>query len=43
MTSEWAPKRIKFTNKSIPFFNKEATGVGKYGTGQLYEIIKKKY
>jgi sialic acid synthase SpsE/protoporphyrinogen oxidase len=42
MTSEWAPKRIKFTKKSEPFFNKERTGVGKYGTGQLYEIIKKK-
>ena len=42
MTSEWAPKRIKFTKKSEPFFNKEKTGVGKYGTGQLYEIIKKK-
>ncbi len=42
MTSEWAPKRIKFTKKSEPFFTKERTGVGKYGTGQLYEIIKKK-
>ena len=42
MTSEWAPKRIKFTKKSEPFFSKEKTGVGKYGTGQLYEIIKKK-
>ena len=42
MTSEWAPKRIKFTQKSEPFFHEEKTGVGKYGTGQLYEIIKKK-
>ena len=42
MTSEWAPKRIIFTDKSIPFFNKELTGVGKLGTGQLYNIIKKK-
>ena len=42
MTSDWAPKRIIFTNKSIPFFNKEKTGVGKFGTGQLYEIIKNK-
>jgi len=42
MTSEWAPKRIKFTQKSEPFFHGEKTGVGKYGTGQLYEIIKKK-
>ena len=42
MTAEWAPKRIQFTNKSIPFFNKEKTAVGKFGTGHLYEIIKKK-
>ena len=42
MTADWAPKRIIFTKKSIPFFNKEYTGVGKYGTGQLYDIIKKK-
>ena len=41
MTSEWAPKRIIFTKKTIPFFNKEYTAVGKYGTGHLYEIIKK--
>ena len=27
MTSEWAPKRIIFTKKTIPFFNKEFTGV----------------
>ena len=40
MTSEWAPKRIKFTDKTIPFFDKERTGVGKHGTGQLYEMIK---
>lgn len=42
MTSEWAPKRIIFTKKTIPFFNREYTGVGKYGTGHLYEIIKDK-
>ncbi len=42
MTAEWAPKRIKFTKKSKPFFANEFTGVGKYGTGSLYEIIKKK-
>ena len=42
MTADWAPKRIKFTNKSTPFFVNEFTGVGKYGTGSLYEIIKKK-
>tara|TARA_B100000925_G_C21999932_1_gene470752 strand:+ start:1 stop:1890 length:1890 start_codon:yes stop_codon:yes gene_type:complete len=43
MTSDWAPKRIVFTKKSIPFFNEEKTGVGKFGTGPLYEIIKNKY
>ncbi len=42
MTADWAPKRIKFTKKSTPFFVNEFTGVGKYGTGHLYEKIKKK-
>jgi N,N'-diacetyllegionaminate synthase len=43
MTAEWAPKRIKFTKNSEPFFLKEFTGVGKYGTGHLYEKIKDKF
>lgn len=43
MTSEWAPKRIKFTKTSQPFFLNEFTGVGKYGTGHLYEKIKNKF
>jgi sialic acid synthase SpsE/protoporphyrinogen oxidase len=43
MTAEWAPKRIRLTENREPFFNKERTGVGKLGTGQLYEIIKKKF
>ena len=37
MTSDWAPKRIKLTNKSSPFFIKEYTAVGRFGTGPIYE------
>jgi N,N'-diacetyllegionaminate synthase len=40
MTADWAPKRIKLTDKSSPFFVNEFTGVGKYGTGKIYDIIK---
>ena len=42
MTAEWAPKRIKFREKILPFFSGEYTAVGKYGTGSVYEFIKKK-
>lgn len=41
MTSEWAPKRIKFRKNILDFFNGEYTCVGKYGTGSLYEYLKK--
>ena len=41
MTSEWAPKRIKFRDKILPFFSGEYTAVGKYGTGSIYEFLKK--
>jgi sialic acid synthase SpsE/protoporphyrinogen oxidase len=41
MTAEWAPKRIKFRKKILDFFNGEYTCVGKYGTGSLYEFLKK--
>ena len=41
MTSEWAPKRIKFRDKILPFFSGEHTAVGKYGTGSIYEFLKK--
>jgi sialic acid synthase SpsE/protoporphyrinogen oxidase len=40
MTADWAPKRIKLTNKSNPFFINEFTAVGKHGTGEIYNIIK---
>lgn len=40
ITSEWAPKRIKFRKKILPFFSGEYTAVGKYGTGSIYEHIK---
>ncbi|MDC3274466.1 N-acetylneuraminate synthase family protein, partial [Candidatus Pelagibacter sp.] len=41
LTSEWAPKRIKIHKKKLPFFGDENTAVGKYGTGSIYEKIKK--
>ncbi len=42
MTADWAPKRIKITKKTEPFFQKEFTAVGKKGTGAVYEKIAKK-
>ena len=42
MTAEWAPKRISFRKKILPFYDKEKSAVGKYGTGSVYENIKKK-
>ena len=42
MTAEWAPKRIKFRDRILPFFSGEYTAVGKYGTGCIYENIKEK-
>jgi sialic acid synthase SpsE/protoporphyrinogen oxidase len=41
MTAEWAPKRVKFRKKILPFFSGEYTAVGKYGTGSVYEKLKK--
>ena len=42
MTAEWAPKRISFRDKILPFYKEEKVAVGKYGTGSVYECIKKK-
>ena len=42
MTPEWAPNRIKFRNKILPFYHEEYAAVGKYGTGCIYDRIKKK-
>ena len=42
MTAEWAPKRIKFRDKILPFFHGEFTAVGQFGTGSIYEFIKEK-
>jgi len=41
MTAEWAPKRVKFRDKSLPFYHGEMSAVGKYGTGSVYNKIKK--
>jgi len=46
MTPDWAPNRIKFRNKILPFYHEQYAAVGKYGTGCIYEriadLIKKK-
>jgi N,N'-diacetyllegionaminate synthase len=42
MTPDWAPNRIKFREKILPFYHEEYAAVGKYGTGCIYDRIKKK-
>ena len=42
MTPDWAPNRIKFRNKILPFYHEEYAAVGKYGTGCVYDRIKQK-
>jgi len=42
MTPEWAPNRIKFRKKILPFYHEEYAAVGKYGTGCVYDRIKEK-
>jgi sialic acid synthase SpsE/protoporphyrinogen oxidase len=41
MTPDWAPNRIKFRKKILPFYHEEYAAVGKYGTGCIYDRIKK--
>ena len=42
MTPDWAPNRIKFRKKILPFYHEEyAAASGKYGTGSIYEENKK--
>ena len=40
MTPDWAPNRIKFRDKILPFYQEEYVAVGKYGTGCIYDRIK---
>ena len=40
MTPDWAPNRIKFRKKILPFYHEEYAAVGKYGTGCVYDKIK---
>ena len=46
MTPDWAPNRIKFRDKILPFYHEQYVAVGKYGTGSIYDrirdLIKKK-
>ena len=42
MTPDWAPNRIKFRDKILPFYHEEYAAVGKYGTGCIYDEIKRK-
>ena len=41
MTPDWAPNRIKFRDKILPFYHEEYAAVGKYGTGCIYKRIEK--
>lgn len=41
MAPDWAPKRIEFRKKITPFYHNQWNAVGKYGTGCIYERIKK--
>ena len=40
MTPDWAPNRIKFRDKILPFYHEQYVAVGKYGTGCIYDRIK---
>ena len=40
MTPDWAPNRIKFRNKILPFYHEQYVAVGKFGTGAIYDRIK---
>ena len=40
MTPDWAPNRIKFRDKILPFYHEQYAAVGKYGTGCIYDRIK---
>ena len=42
MTPDWAPNRIKFRDKILPFYHEEYAAVGKYGTGCVYDRIRDK-
>jgi len=42
LTPEWAPKRIELRKKIKPFYYKQWNAVGKFGTGCIYENLKKK-
>ena len=40
MTPDWAPNRIKFRDKILPFYHEQYVAAGKYGTGCIYDRIK---
>ena len=42
MTPDWAPSKIKFREKILPFYHEEYAAVGKYGTGCIYDRIRDK-
>lgn len=42
MTADWAPKRIRFTEKEEPFFGAEWTAISPTGTGKIYERVANK-
>ncbi len=42
MTPDWAPNRINFRKKILPFYTEEFCAVGKHGTGSVYLDIEKR-
>ena len=42
MTAEWAPRRIEIRQDNLPFYHGQYSAVGKFGTGAVYERLKKK-
>lgn len=41
ITADWAPKRIEIRKKKTPFYHGQYAAVGKFGTGCIYDKIKK--
>jgi N,N'-diacetyllegionaminate synthase len=42
LTAEWAPKRIELRKKITPFYHEQWNAVAKFGTGSIYENLKRK-
>jgi len=41
MRADWAPKRIEIRDKIAPFFINQWVGTSKYGSGYIYDLMKR--